>query len=194
MKELILIMLAAGNSRRFGSNKLLHPVEGIPMYQRILCKLIKVQRRLREEKPDLSVKIAVVTQYAEIADEAKKEGEKVLFNPHPDEGISSSIRLGIQGNPGADACLFTVSDQPWITEETILGLIRLFLSSSKGMACVSFAGRLGNPCIFSSRYFFQLSSLTGETGGKAVLRAHSKDVAVLKIKDGRELVDVDTLH
>lgn len=191
MKKLALIMLAAGNSRRFGSNKLLYPVEGIPMYQRILDKLVNAEEKLKKEKPDLCVKITVVTQYEKIAEEAEKRGAAVLFNPHPDEGISSSIRIGVMGNRDADACLFTVSDQPWIEEETILALIRLFLSGGKGMACVSFQGKLGNPCIFSSRNFGELSSLTGESGGKAVLRLHRKDAEVLKVRDGRELVDVD---
>ena len=40
--KIALIMLAAGNSRRFGSNKLLYEIEGKPMYQHILEKLMKV--------------------------------------------------------------------------------------------------------------------------------------------------------
>ena len=39
--KLGLIMLAAGNSRRFGSNKLLYSVDGMPMYRHILLELKK---------------------------------------------------------------------------------------------------------------------------------------------------------
>ena len=40
--KIALIMLAAGNSRRFGSNKLLYEIEGKPMYRHILEKLLIV--------------------------------------------------------------------------------------------------------------------------------------------------------
>ena len=40
--KIALIMLAAGNSRRFGSNKLLYEIEGKPMYRHILEKLMIV--------------------------------------------------------------------------------------------------------------------------------------------------------
>ena len=39
--KLGLIMLAAGNSRRFGSNKLLYGIDGMPMYRHILLELKK---------------------------------------------------------------------------------------------------------------------------------------------------------
>ena len=189
--KLALIMLAAGNSRRFHSNKLLYRIEGAPMYRRILDKLLKVKKRLEEERSGLAVSITIVTQYEEIGKAGEQEGVKVLYNPHPDEGISSSIKLGIKGNREADACLFTVSDQPWLKEDTIRELAELFLDSGKGMASVSREGKLGNPCIFSGKYFPELLSLTGDTGGRAVLTARREDAAVLKVKDKRELVDLD---
>ena len=42
--KLELVMLAAGNSRRFGSNKLLYTVDGQPMYRHILSELEKIQK------------------------------------------------------------------------------------------------------------------------------------------------------
>ena len=46
--KIALIMLAAGNSRRFGSNKLLYEIEGKPMYRHILEKLLIVAEWLEE--------------------------------------------------------------------------------------------------------------------------------------------------
>ena len=53
-------MLAAGNSRRFGSNKLLYEIEGKPMYLLTLEKLKKASETIPESE------IIVVTQYEEI--------------------------------------------------------------------------------------------------------------------------------
>ncbi|MDO4276131.1 MAG: nucleotidyltransferase family protein [Eubacteriales bacterium] len=217
MKEIAMIMLAAGNSRRFGSNKLLYKIEGQPMYSRILGQLKEVQRcfpaecenmppefcvhevRDMAERQQLpfteqpAVKLTVVTQYREIGDAAQKAGAQVLYNPHPDEGISSSLQIGLKANRNADACLFTVSDQPWLTCATILGLLRLYLDSGKGIACVSSGGKLGNPCIFSRKYYPELMELRGDVGGKHVITAHRNDTAVLTVEQAAELRDVDTL-
>ncbi|MEF2653893.1 MAG: selenium cofactor biosynthesis protein YqeC, partial [Blautia sp.] len=45
-KNTALIMLAAGNSRRFGANKLLYEINGVPMYERTLSCLLKVQEEV----------------------------------------------------------------------------------------------------------------------------------------------------
>ena len=187
--KLGLIMLAAGNSRRFGSNKLLYTIEGEPMYRHILSELMRVRKALKEQKH--TCEITVVTQYEEIEEEARALGVPVYINPHPDEGISSSLKIGLKANLDADACLFTVSDQPWLTAGTIRQLITLLETTGKGIACVSSEGRLGNPCIFTKKYYDQLLSITGDRGGKSVITAHRDDTAVLKVEDGKELTDID---
>ena len=163
--KLGLIMLAAGNSRRFGSNKLLYTIEGEPMYRHILSELMRVRKALKEQKH--TCEITVVTQYEEIAAEAEKCGAQVLYNLHPDEGISSSLKIGLSRNREMDACLFTVSDQPWLRGETILALLEVFLKEGKGIACVEYDGKLGNPCVFSERYYGELMGLEGEESGCA---------------------------
>ena len=94
--KLGLIMLAAGNSRRFGSNKLLYGIDGMPMYRHILLELKKVKAALEEQGH--RCEITVVTQYEEIAQEAEKLGARFLYNLHPDEGISSSLKIGLRVN------------------------------------------------------------------------------------------------
>ena len=59
--KLGLIMLAAGNSRRFGSNKLLYGIDGMPMYRHILLELKKVKAALEEQGHRCVIKF--VTQY-----------------------------------------------------------------------------------------------------------------------------------
>ncbi len=83
-----------------------------------------------------------------------------------------------------DACLFTVADQPWL-RETVFGLVDVFLRDGKGIACVEYDGKTGNPCVFSKRYYGELMKLSGDVGGKRVVVAHRGDVAVMKVEDGR---------
>lgn len=65
------------------------------------------------------------------------------------------------------------------------------LKEGKGIACVEYDGKLGNPCVFSERYYGELMGLEGDVGGKRVVVRNRKDVAVMRVVDGREVMDVD---
>ena len=211
--KIAMIMLAAGNSRRFGANKLLYEVDGMPMYRHVLSQLIKVKKCLErysdtimishnkketdanvERMTDITCDIVVVTQYDEIAENVKEQGIQVLYNPHPEMGISSSLRIGLNANLDADAVLFTVSDQPWLTCDTIQELIQVFSNSEKGIACISFQEKLGNPCIFRKKYYEELLTLEGDKGGKKVLMKHLEDTCIYEAKNAREIEDIDYLR
>ena len=185
--KLALIMLAAGNSRRFGSNKLMYEVDGVPMYQRTLRLLQKAAERI----PDSRIVVVTQPQYSEIIDVVKETGAEVLFNPKPERGIASSMQIGLEIAKDADACLFTVSDQPWLTAETIIALYDAFQSENKGMACTIRGEKTGNPCIFSKKYYRELMEITGDKGGKQIIKRYPEDVTYLKISDEREQQDVD---
>ena len=185
--KLALIMLAAGNSRRFGSNKLIYEVDGMPMYLRTLRQLQKAAEKISDSR------IILVTQMqqSEIIEAAKEIGAEALINPQPERGISSSMQIGLESAKDADACLFTVSDQPWLTAETIIALYDAFQSENKGMACTVRGEKTGNPCIFSKKYYRELMEITGDKGGKQIIKRYPEDVTYLKISDERELQDVD---
>ena len=185
--KLALIMLAAGNSRRFGSNKLMYEVDGIPMYLRTLRQIW----RAAEKIPGSRIILVTQSQQMDIINEAKKIGAEILFNLHPERGISSSMQIGLKSAKDADACLFTVADQPWLTAETIIALYDAFQSENKGMACTVWGEKTGNPCIFSEKYYKELMAISGDKGGKQIIKKHPEDVAYLKISDERELQDVD---
>ena len=217
--KIAMIMLAAGNSRRFGANKLLYKIDGIPMYQHVLEQLDDTKKKIENSYSEYSditednnsnsdivqlnnlyrnniaatiiCNIIVITQYDTIAEAVKTKGIPVLYNPHPEDGISSSVKIGLNASLDADAVLFSVSDQPWLTSETICELIHVFLNTSKGIACVSYQGKMGNPCIFGRKYYNELLSLEGDKGGKRVIMKHLDDTQVYEIEEGRELEDID---
>lgn len=219
--KIAMIMLAAGNSRRFGANKLLYEIDGIPMYRHVLEQLDDTKKKIENiysEYSDITednnndnnsdivqlnnlyrnnitakiiCNIIVITQYDAIAEAVKTKEIQVLYNPHPEDGISSSVKIGLNASLDADAVLFTVSDQPWLTSETICELIHVFLNTSKGIACVSCQGKMGNPCIFDRKYYNELLSLEGDKGGKKVVMKHLDDTQIYEIEAGRELEDID---
>ncbi len=201
--KLAVIILAAGKSIRFGSNKLLYEIDGKKMYQRTLevveelCSGADEQtgtdkEPVEESLSGMEITATVVTQYEEIAAAARKRGFSVVYNAHSEEGISSSLKLGLAANMEADACFFAVADQPWLRADTLKGLIEIWRTSGKGIACAAADGMPGNPCIFSDVYFSELLALTGDQGGKKVVHAHRQDVVLLEVENKQELEDMDT--
>lgn len=205
------ILLAAGNSMRFGKNKLLYLLDGKPMYRYILELLYK------QKQDKVLEHVIVVSQYDEIfADiRANFPGVESVKNPAPDSGISGSIRLGIecleqkrtagdgklpnkQQNADlrqvykmSEGCLFTVADQPCLSMESLVRLEQAWQESSCGIAGAAHGERIGNPVIFDARYYGELKQLAGDVGGKKVLRRHMDDMVLCEIPE-RELEDMDT--
>jgi molybdenum cofactor cytidylyltransferase len=177
-----LILLAAGNSTRFKGNKLLEVVNEKPMYMNVIEKVLKLNFN----------KIILVTQYEVIKEALLNYSVQVVMNNNSEFGISNSIKLGINADLEADAYMFMVCDQPFISLESVKALIDYFIKSNKGMACVSHNGNLGNPTIFSGKYKEELLSLKGDTGGKFVMKKHLEDLESVEISNQTELMDIDT--
>ncbi|MEG2420561.1 MAG: nucleotidyltransferase family protein [Oscillospiraceae bacterium] len=175
------VLLASGFSRRFGENKLLHPVEGTPLFLRAFAAVPAA----------LFLRAAVVSQYEELLQTAAKSGYLPLRNSHPEEGISSSLRLGLSGvADGADGVLFAVCDQPYLTAESVQRLVARFQQDPTKIAALSAQHRRGNPVIFPADLFGELFALTGDTGGSAVIKKHPHRLATVEVPP-RELSDMD---
>lgn len=182
--ELYLILLAAGDSRRFEGNKLLYPYQGKPMYRYLVDEV--------EQIGDLFSKKIVVTQYGEIMEDLGQRGYQVIENTHSDWGISYSIRLALESlAETSGACCFAVCDQPNLTSGTVRQLADGWMASGKGIGALSFDGEPGNPVIFSNRYREELSALRGDVGGKKVLKKHWEDVYLCEAAQAEQLEDID---
>ena len=100
------VLLAAGNARRFGSNKLQVQVDGESLIRRAL-----------ETVPSGLVTV-VVSQYPEILSLAGEYGFEAVLNDQPDLGLSRSVRLGLERLTDCDGVLFLVADQPWLKRDS----------------------------------------------------------------------------
>ena len=176
------VLLASGQGRRFGSNKLLAQVEGVPLYLRAMDTLGKAGLH----------RLAVCSPYTEILAAGENSGFLPLRNEHAAEGISASVRLGLSAMEDLDGVLFAVCDQPYLTTESIKRLLDSFLESREAVCALSWQGRRGNPAVFPSSLFPELLALSGDTGGGAVIRRHPDRLRLVEARSPRELVDVDT--
>ena len=180
--KIAVILEAAGNSTRFGSNKLLHIMDdGRPM----IASIFDAVRPL-----DVYKKI-LVTQYDDIAEMAA--GFDVVMNDRPDLGISRSMQLGLAAAGDADAYMFCVCDQPGLSTSTIKKLIEAYKKGTAGIVSLAWQGKMCNPKIFSSRYKEELMSLSGDTGGRQILATHKDDILLVEADREAEVKDIDRL-
>lgn len=188
MKEavrIVLVLLAAGDSRRFCGNKLLYEVDGKPMYRHVTDELGGLPEGVFYRK-------IVVSQYEEILEDLAACGYEVIKNTESYLGISHSIHLALGALDGQeDAVCFAVCDQPYLKGDTVRKLLDGWTDSGKGLGCLCYGMMDGNPAVFARRYEEELRKLTGDTGGKRVIRRFPEDVYRYEVDDEKELKDID---
>ena len=176
------VLMASGSARRFGSNKLLHPVAGVPLIERAMSALPAA----------LFHRAAVVSACPDILSLAVDRGYLPVANPLAAEGQAASIRLGLAALDGVDGALFAVCDQPFLTTNSIIRLLNSFSDTPEHICALSWRGKRGNPVIFPASLFPALSALSGDVGGGRVLRAHPDLLRLVEAASPDELRDVDT--
>ena len=185
-----MIYLAAGLSSRYGSNKLLEEIDGKPMYRHLLDILTV----MKEEEPH-RFELVVVTAYDEIENDLQGLPLTVVRNRNQELGTSHSIKLGLEacGEIGRhDHVMFAVADQPYVQEDELFGFIHMFKRSYKGIGVLCWQGEMGNPVIFQGQFVPELMALTGDVGGKAVVKAHLSEVFQYEADSELSLQDIDT--
>ena len=185
LKQLKLgcVVMAAGNARRFGENKLAAALRGRSL----------ILRALEAVPAEQFEKVVVVTQYPEVMALAGSFHFAAVHNPHPDYGISRTIQLGLPELRDCDGVLFTVSDQPLLRRESVARLTAFWRAHPERIAALGHGSVRGNPCLFPARFFPELMALREDHGGSTVIRRHEEELLLLEVP-AAELHDVDTVQ
>lgn len=177
------VVMASGHSKRFGQDKLLYPLDGVPMLARVLGALPR----------DLLEDIFVVARTQAVLDLAESLGCAPVPNPDRTDDTAVTIRLGIQAlPPGTEGCLFAVGDQPWVSPNSLRRLVAGFVRDPHQVAALGWQGVRGNPVLFPRAYFPALAKLPPGQSGRFLLG--SVPVAQIQVADPLELQDVDSLQ
>jgi molybdenum cofactor cytidylyltransferase len=183
MQRIVGILLAAGSSRRFGSNKLLMPLaDGTLLAGAAAGTLIAT----------VPESIAVVRPGdAELATLLAGKGLRIVECAEAELGMGHSLAAGVAAASGADAWLIALADMPSIRISTFTR-ISAQLRAGSALVAPFHAGRRGHPVGFSARFDTELLSLTGDAGARDLFAGHALSLTRLDVDDPGILIDVDT--
>ncbi len=183
MMKLSCIFLASGHSKRFHKDKLLEQFNGKPLVDFALERL----------PTDVFSTVIVVSRSHEVLNLAEKYGFIGVENDDTTDDISRTISLGVSRlPPKTQGCMFSVCDQPLLSQESIRRLAEEFCRNPEKIVALSFAGRRGNPVFFPKSLFPQLLTLQKDQSGGAVIAANKGLLTLIPAKNELELMDIDS--
>jgi len=180
--EVAALVLAAGYSQRFGSDKRQQRLgDGQTLLE---ASLALPCTRLQE--------VWLVLRFDETWPRPLPAKVHVVRAASSRLGMGHSLAAGVgqlAQASGAEALAIFLADMPFIQPATLDALVA---SSNAEHICVpTYQGRPGHPVLFGRRFWAELCQLQGDTGARAVLQRQRAAVRTLAVDDPGILLDID---
>ncbi|MBW1659078.1 MAG: nucleotidyltransferase family protein [Deltaproteobacteria bacterium] len=205
------ILLAAGLSSRFGSQKLLSVLaDDTTLFDHSLRLHLNAS---------IDPLVIVVSREIFSALQEKKNGAlkyvmrrdngfdwyhlrtpwgtaRLIVNETPETGMADSLKQGLSvlsEIERRDGVLISLADMPRITPGIIERLLAEYQQGEKRAVVPMFEGRIGHPVIFDEPFFREeIQGIKGDEGLRSILKRHWRDVTVISWEDASVVMDVDT--
>ncbi|MEG0133598.1 MAG: NTP transferase domain-containing protein [Clostridium sp.] len=176
------IIMASGLSVRMGKCKLLLKYKEKFLIEYVLDAV---------KESNFNYK-TVITGNEKIIELSEARELNVVMNNSGSLGQSESIKLGILNSPSVSGYGFITADQPFISVDILNKLIAEFENYPSNFIVPMYKGKRGSPVIFPERYKDELLCLSGDLGGKVILKKYEDNIRFVEISDGYPLWDIDT--
>ncbi len=183
MSSYCAVLLAAGRSRRFGTNKLLHRLnDDLPLAVAAIRPLTQV----------IGSVVAVVSpEDDQLQHVLMKEGARVVICDEAEKGMGKSLATGIAAASRAEGWIVALADMPYIQSATISQVFECMQRGSLLVAPV-YAGYRGHPVGFDQEFRDALMRLDGEFGARDIVRRYAHQLTTIEVDDPGILRDIDT--
>jgi CTP:molybdopterin cytidylyltransferase MocA/SAM-dependent methyltransferase len=183
------IVLAAGAGTRFGGGKLLAGLDGRPVLDHVLATLAEA---------GLAETVVVIGPgSAGLAEVAAARAARTCLNPRPEDGLSSSVRVGLRalavGREAGrvEAALIALGDQPLTARSTLAALLAADVPNGRSIVVPRYAqGGSLNPALVLAGAWHLADELEGDRGFGPLIRAHPE--LVVEVSLSGDNADVDT--
>ena len=185
MRKISAILLAAGESKRMGVNKLALPWGRKTVLER--CVDVLVRSNIKE------VVVVLSDRTKALGNRLRGPKVRLVMNPNYERGMSTSIRRGVQAvDRKSDGILIALGDQPLLRTKTINALIHALVQEKGKIIVPIFRGSRGHPVLFGPTFKKELLQLKGDVGARSLLQRHPKSVFEVRTRSEGVVVDVDT--
>lgn len=181
-RKVNIVILAAGASQRLGEPKQLVSFMGQSLLRRAACAALAAQ--------PADVLCVLGAFAARLKPELAGLAVRIVENSAWQEGIASSIRVGVAASDDADAVLLMLSDQPLIDAAFLCQLITVWQESDVPIVASQYGKVAGAPALFARTLFPELLTLQGDTGARALLARFSHRC----VPCPQGALDIDTPH
>jgi molybdenum cofactor cytidylyltransferase len=182
-----LILLAAGQSKRFGGIKQLTDIYGQPM----ICHCLSQYRQGETWIEGITNGYVVLGSNAELITQVLPDEVNKYIVSAWQKGMGHTLAQSIM-NVASDCShvLIGLADQIALTQQMINGLLGESKKHPTHIVATQYFNGRGAPVIFPKQYFSELSQLTGDNGAKSLLLQHSQQVINVPIPEAA--FDIDT--
>lgn len=186
MPSITAILLAAGLSRRFGTeNKLLAKMDGTPMVRRTASALCA-------SKAD---RVIAVLGYQADRVVGVLDGLPIetVHNPFYRDGRVSSVRTGLEAvDDDTAGIMMCLSDQPTLEAADYDTLIDAFLKQPSRVMVPFLDGRRGNPVVLPAALRGDILAGGVNVGCRSFIDRHPGLVQALEVSNPAYITDFDT--
>ncbi len=183
MKDFCAVILAAGSSRRLGTNKLTLKIDGEPVVRKATMPFLLAGVG----------KVIVVTGEESEGIRAALTGLSVDFVVNRDHmhGMSTSARTALPLIGDVEGAFFHLGDKPFLEPPILHTMVEIY-REKKGIICPVYDGKKGHPVLMDvKRYRAEMEQVSGDRGLREVLEKNGQDVIFISGNEG-SLFDIDT--
>jgi molybdenum cofactor cytidylyltransferase len=177
------VVLAAGQARRFGAQKLVAPLGATTVIGAVVDAV---------RASGVDYVVGVTGPSGGAVRSAVAGTVTWAENPDPARGMSSSVAAGIAVlPPNVGALLVVLGDQPTVSPGVVRRLIEAWRLGGGPIVAPSYRGVRGNPVLFDRSMFAVRAAREGEGGARDLIASDPSRVALVEVSEAPPM-DVDT--
>lgn len=179
------IVLAAGRSRRMGTQKLLLPFVGSTVIARVVDAFLKA--RIDQ------VLVVVRSDSREIRNALSNRPLVFVENADPDGDMLSSVRCGLRALPASvETVAVSPGDQPSLEPDLIRDMLAAYREDPHRIMVPVHQGHRGHPLLFAAKYREEVLRDFDGVGLRGLLERHAANVRKWHTEDAAVAEDLDT--
>lgn len=181
--RLACVLLAAGESARFGSPKQIAKVNDKPMLVTSLKKI---------EASNIDSVFVALGGNCKLVEAVLPRETEIIKVENWQRGIGKSIAHSVRhvADAGFTHALIALSDQVAITTDAYNQLLEMSEANPKAIVAAKYAGIIGAPCIFPKTFFDELRLMDNDKGARSLLKQYSEYLLEVSIPEAG--IDIDT--